>query len=302
MVRFEEIEKVMVTLGFPQEAVSCFSELNEKISGENAFEKEYERMFSEYWKSKEYTLSMLEPGLKEMADRYGVNQYSLHMFFVLSCSVCLHGLYEQQGIAEKIYWTGMDDIRCKLLECMECKGVPGTFVLDWFDGWFRMNRFGLGRFQYAEKYFDGETFQMPDGHILKKGDLIFAVHIPSSGIALTEEVRKESYREAYEFLSKRYATDTIVITCSSWMLYGKHREFLPENSNILGFMDDFYLTASVETENFKDDWRIFGHYAKLPTEQWPENTSLRKAYKKWLMDGNRAGRGWGCAVLKNGSL
>lgn len=300
MVQFEEIEKVMAALGFPKEAVRCFTELNDKIFRDDAFRKEYENLLSEYWKCKKYELSMMAPELNKMADRYNVNQYSLHMFFVLSCSVYLHKLYEQQNIEEKIYWTSMDDIRCKLLECMECKGVPGTFVLDWFDGWFRMNRFGLGRFQYAESYFDGEPLQLPDGQILKNGDLLFAVHIPSSGVPLTEEVRNESYREAYEFLSRRFGTDTIIITCGSWMLYGKHREFLPKNSNILGFMDDFYLVSSTEGEVFKDDWRIFGRYAKLPIEQWPEDTSLRRAYKKWLLDGNQAGGGKGYAVLKKG--
>ena len=62
-------------------------------------------------------------------------------------------------------------------------------------------------------------------------------------------------------------------------------------------MDDFEIFDSSEHEGFGDDWRVFGHYTDFPLEEWPEDTSLRKAYKKWLTDGNPTGHGCGVIVF-----
>ena len=126
------------------------------------------------------------------------------------------------------------------------------------------------------------------------------MHIPSTGVPLTDEVRNASYKKAYDFLSKRFKTNKVFLCCSSCLLFGKHTEFLPENSNILKFMSDFHLTASVEKENFGDCWRLFGKYAEGEVKDLPENNSLRRAYKKWLLDGKKTGSGWGCMLIEDG--
>ena len=85
----------------------------------------------------------------------------------------------------------------------------------------------------------------------------------------------------------------MVLHCSSWLLDPKQKEFLPEHSNVLKFMNDFQVYRNEDYENFPDGWRIFGDAWGLPVEQLPEKTGLQRAYKKWLLAGNRGGRGWG---------
>ena len=62
-------------------------------------------------------------------------------------------------------------------------------------------------------------------------------------------------------------------------------------------MDDFEMVEWEEEEGFHNGWRVFGKDSDLPLEQLPEKTSLQKAYKKWLVDGNKAGHGYGIIVF-----
>ena len=87
------------------------------------------------------------------------------------------------------------------------------------------------------------------------------------------------------------------IGCGSWLLYPRHREFLPEKSNILKFLNDFEIVSWEEKENFGDAWRVFGRYADLPFEQLPRDTSLRKAFAEWLCSGRKTGSGFGFIIF-----
>ena len=63
--------------------------------------------------------------------------------------------------------------------------------------------------------------------------------------------------------------------------------------NIRKFLRDFELVYSVETDNFDDIWRVFGRYSKLPYNELPRDTALRKAYAEWLCSGHKSGVGLG---------
>ena len=302
MIYAEHIKKVMDKVEFPEEAKACFNRIFDRIRNEADLRKEYYALLNEYlYKEPDMKLGDSLDKVTKLAVEYGENQYTMHMAFILSCTPRMYELYEEEGIDEEIYWEGLLDLRAKLLECMECKGVPGTFVGGWFNGWFRLTRFALGRFQYEPiSYNFGKAVELPCGETLLPGNPIAKMHIPSTGVPLTDEVRNASYKKAYDFLSKRFKTNKVFLCCSSWLLFGRHPEFLPENSNILKFMSDFHLTASVVEENFGNSWRLFGKYADGEVKDYPENNSLRRAYKKWLLDGNKTGSGWGCMMIENG--
>ena len=203
--------------------------------------------------------------------------------------------YTLLGIEESVYYRTMLDLKCKLLECMECEKVPGTFVTGWFEGFFRLTRVSYGRFEYeVSTYTSDEPYTMKCGKVIKKGDRYIGFHIPSSGVPLTDEVRLNSYKEAYKRVSKFFDDGIVIFGCGSWLLYPKHREFLPERLNIRRFMDDFELVEWSEDKNgFYDIWRIFGRDAKLPYDKLPKDTTLKKAYAEWLSAGNKGGRGVG---------
>ena len=302
MIYAKHIKKVMDKVEFPEEAKACFNRIFDRIRKEADLRKEYYALLNEYlYKEPDMKLGDSLDKVTKLAVEYGENQYTMHMAFILSCTPRMYELYEEEGIDEEIYWEGLLDLRAKLLECMECKGVPGTFVGGWFNGWFRLTRFALGRFQYEPiSYNFGKAVELPCGETLLPGNPIANMHIPSTGVPLTDEVRNASYKKAYDFLSKRFKTNKVFLCCSSWLLFGKHTEFLPENSNILKFMGDFHLTTSVEKETFGDCWRLFGKYAEGEVKDLPENNSLRRAYKKWLLDGKKTGSGWGCMLIEDG--
>ncbi|MCQ2462265.1 MAG: hypothetical protein MJ177_02530 [Clostridia bacterium] len=186
----------------------------------------------------------------------------------------------------------MDDLRCKLLECKECEGVWGTFVGGWFHGFYRMTRFGLGRFQFEYSTVD-DDYTLADGTVIPAGTKCVGMHIPSSGISLTDDVRYDSYKRAFDFFESEKYGDKLIIKCGSWLLYPKHREFLPPHLNILKFMNDFDIIAEGEKEGFSNDWRVFGRYSDLPYAELPEDTALRRAYKKHLLETGKAGDGFG---------
>ena len=77
-----------------------------------------------------------------------------------------------------------------------------------------------------------------------------------------------------------------------------HRKMLPPESNIRRFQDDYALYETYEDKEGHDLWRIFGKLYDGNPETLPENTSLQKAYKKWLLEGRVPGAGRGFWVKK----
>ena len=135
---------------------------------------------------------------------------------------------------------------------------------------------------------------MACGKTFKAGDKYINMHIPSRGIPLTDEVRLASYRAAYPHFSALFEDGIVIFGCSSWLLYPRHREFLPAGMNLLKFMGDFEMVNWKETpDDFHDRWRLYGKHAALPDDQLPCDTTMRRAYADWLLAGNPTGRGFG---------
>ena len=295
----DHILKFMEKCAFPAEAVEECKRIETRLDNEEDFGKIMDAMCYCYMFPKADDMGFyLDKIENEVAPLYKENHYTLHLIFLMNCTEELLKRYKEKGISEEIYWDTVCDIRYKLIECMECEHCVGTFVAGWFEGFFEMNRFALGRFQFEYSRFDNEGgYTSSCGHHINNGDFAVGFHIPSSGVPLTEEVRLDSYKRAYEFFKDRFEGKNCVFVCGSWLLFPPHREFLPSHLNILKFMDDFEIIRSSEREGFGDDWRVFGHYTEYPLEQWPEDTSLRKAYKNWLLGGNKTGSGYGVIVF-----
>ena len=231
--------------------------------------------------------------IAEISKKHNVNEYSLDLLFVINGLPYMHRRFAEKGLSDEVFYETMDDIRCKVNECVECMGVIGTFVAEWDDRFFRASCFGFGRFQYEEAEFPDPDFTLSCGKTVKKGDKFINMHIPSRGIPLTDEVRSASYRAAYKYFAPVFDDGIVIFGCHSWLLYDKHLEFLPEGMNIRKFVSDFELVYSVESEEFGDIWRVFGRYSKLPYNELPRDTALRKAYAEWLCSGHKSGVGLG---------
>jgi len=293
----QHISTLTEKIRLPKEAVDKVAEIENRLDLDKSFAEKFDRVVHEYM-NQDLTIDDALASLREIAEEFNENVFTLNFVFLLNNTEELLNRYRQEGISDEIYWDTMDDLRCKLLECMECEGVPGIFVPSWYNGFFRMSRFALGRFQYEISVFKHPGgYTTKNGHFLDDGSLIINFHIPFSGISLTDEVRYDSYRRAFDFYKDLFGGDRIVLCCGSWLLYPKHEEFLPENSNILRFMRDFEIVRSAESDDFGNAWRVFGRYADLPPEELPKDTALRKAYAEWLEAGNNAGDGYGVIVF-----
>lgn len=289
------IADFMAHYAYPDEATALFTEVLKKLDENPDFAEPFDALTRRY-SDHRCRIDDILPDLKVLAEKMGYSEYTLNFVFLLSLTEELYEMHHLMGLGDTVYYATMGDLRYKLLECMECEHVPGTFVAGWFDGFFRMERFAYGRFQFEICHVDldgKESYTMKSGRVVHPGDKYVNMHIPSSGQPLTDEVRFASYKEAYKHVKGLFPDGKVLFGCGSWLLFPKHKEFLPPELNILKFFGDFEIVRGGERDHFGDDWRVFGHYTELPLEEWPEDTKLRKAYHQWLMAGNKTGSGFG---------
>lgn len=114
-----------------------------------------------------------------------------------------------------------------------------------------------------------------------RADLINS-YIPSDGRPVTKELIDDALARGYEFYKDLFEDKVVPFSLRSWLLYEKHREFLPPNSNILTLMDYFDIYFSHDDEKFLDWWRIFGKNYNNNIDEMPTDTSLQRAYVDWV--------------------
>ena len=283
-------------LGFPADAVTELQCQAERAGADSAFMAELSRwqqlLPEKEWPASEERDALLSP----WAQALGMPPETLALLALLSACPGLKAAYGRRGIPADIYWDGLSDFRSKLLECRELRGINGTFVPGWFQGLFRLQRFGIGRFQYNMETLE-KDYPLPDGRVIPAGAFKVGCHIPSHGSALTDAVRMDSYRRAHQFFAPRLYQGLLIVSCSSWLMYPAHPQFLPKDSRVLRFMSDFDLIGQKEQEGFPDGWRVFGRAWGAPYAALPEDTSLQRAYKQWLLQRGVTGRGFGLMVF-----
>ena len=286
-------------LGFPQEAVELFEKIALKIENSKSFSERFQKTLDKYLLPEAHDFGGMCDDMKKLAFCYRVKEYSLTCVWLIVASEKMLELYREKGIDEQIYWDSMMDLKYKFQECVDCKEVYGTFVGHWYTGFFQLNRFALGRFQFENSTFGAaDEFTTSSGVKIKRGDKTIGFHIPSSGVPLTDEVRFDSYKKAYEFFKDQRREDGLIIfECGSWLLYEGNKEILPENSNTVKFINDFELIKSEPKDKFNDAWRIFAKSGYKSPKHWYDDTSMRKAFKNHVLNGGKTGSGHGVIVF-----
>lgn len=237
---------------------------------------------------------------KESVEKVGkeclgcAHEYTLHMLYALCCGVSLYEKYAEKNLPYELYVNAMMDLKYKLDECRSVYDICGTMSGKWFGGFFDMTRFAHGRLQYDYKEFEFDDYSAKNLTV-KKGDVVLACHIPSSG-PLTEESITDSLKKAYEFnkdmdFVKKYGV--LPVMCGSWLLYPKYKEVFGENSNTTRFAQMFDIFKVIESESFENGWRVFkSSWAKSP-EELDEDTSMQRRFKKWILEGKSHGAAYG---------
>ena len=295
----EHFKLVEEKLGFPQEAVKLFESIALKIEKSKSFSEKFQKTLDKYLLPEAHDFGSMCDDMKKLAFCYRVKEYSLTCVWLIVASEKMLALYKEKGIDEQIYWDSMMDIKYKFKECVECKDLYGIFVGGWYTGFYQMNRFALGRFQFENSTFGVvDEFTTSAGVTIKKGDKTVGFHIPSSGVPLTDEVRFDAYKKAYEFFKDQRREDGLLIfECGSWLLYEGNKEILPENSNTVKFINDFEIIKSEAKDKFNDAWRIFAKSGYKAPKHWYDDTSMRRAFKQHVLNGGKTGSGHGVIVF-----
>jgi len=294
------IESITKKIGFPNEATEFFLMLYDKLGADELVR--LEKLESIYFmndavgRSENEINSLVCNKLSSFASERALDYRAVHMLFLIMCTKELRLRYAEIGLSDEMYYDIVRDLRYKVIECKKYAGIWGSMNFSWFHRHFLVKLFAIGRFQYEEEVFRNESYDFGDVH-LKKGDRVINIHIPSSG-AITEDLRLESYRRAYEFF-KRDGNRYVVFVCNSWLIYPENVHIYPENSNLAGFMGDFDIISSDEHPvlPFPNAWRVFYKDYYGDTSKLPQNTSLEKNIVKWLENGGKIGDGYGVIVF-----
>ncbi len=304
MYNSEFNRQLMEKIGFPADAQYCFTKIFEQLDSNDEWGYDMDLAIKKYFFPMAKNLDASLRRMNALAKKMDKPEYTMHMAFLLCCGETLLNNYREKGLSDELFYAHMVDLRCKLIECRNCKNCWGTFVAGWFHGQYALDRFQFDRFQFELRELDkdDEGKVLSCGRVLHKGEKFVNFHIPSMGVPLTDEIRMSSYAKAAEFYKDAFNGGPVLFGCSSWLLYDKYLTFLPEKSNMRKFILDFELIEQWENDRFGDAWRVFDRFAELPVEQWPRDTSMRRGFAEYVEAGNKTGGGFGVILFENGKI
>lgn len=231
---------------------------------------------------------------EEISEITSIHEYTVKLLVFICLSKKLKELYTKSGISESIWFDSMCDLKYKLYECRDIYGINGSFVASWFAGFFRLNRFALGRFQFEIGKFR-HHYKKDGKELFPESDVLY-VHIPRSKIRLEKDICDSSFKKAENFFAAHFADTPLAFACHSWLLYPENKNLFPESSNLLRFMQYFDIIERGDYENdHRDLWRLFDMNYNGDPDSLPGDSSLRRAYKNHLKNGGKTG--WGLGVF-----
>lgn len=281
------VQNLTKIIGFSDEDIKDYQYYRGIISDD------IEKMAYDYMHSDDELKDILDK-LSELATDE-IHVYTVRLLFILECAGLLEQLYKDNNISADIFADTMKDIKYKLDECRRVHNIFGVFVVDWYNGFFRMRRFAFGRLQYDLCTHKGESITVM-GHRLNEGDFCLGCHIPSAGPLLPQEVEK-SVRMAYEAYKDRLNGNLLFIRCETYLFYPPYRNVFGENSNTVRFARNFHIIKVLEGKGFSDAWRIFGEEYKGSTKGLKNETSLQRRFISYLDNNPTFGVGVGYAIF-----
>lgn len=209
----------------------------------------------------------------------------------LTCAKHTKEQYNRLKISDDIFYDTMSDIR---IWC-ENNGNKGLKNYAWIQNHLKSELFRLGRLQFQFYTCNNPLYdysRLP----FNKGEKTIFVHIPQ-GERLIYSDCVNSLKAAKAFFAEHFPDyDYKFFICESWLLYEDNWRFMKSGCNILQFQSLFDIVMS-STDDRQAIERIFGK-RRLIKKNYPENTSLQKSAKKFMLDGGKMGEGLG-VINKN---
>ena len=286
---------LMNKTGFPQEAgeeaLRCAAALAQS-GQEAALDSGVDSFYRQ-----DLNIQLAEPLIQTIAREGGVHPYTVWLLFLIQAAKPAVASYLEKGVPEDLVWETFRDLKFKVMECKNVQGVWGNFVAFWYPIFYSCDILKLGRLEFENTVYKEDTPYVWGEYVIRPGDPVKSVHIPSSREPFDQAARLDSYKRAYGFFKEELQGKPLVCVCDSWLLYPRNREILSPTSNIVSFSSDFDVIRWKESEEFHDAWRVFGGEYQNPPADLPENTSMQRAFKKWLMEGKKTGSGFGVLLF-----
>lgn len=229
-----------------------------------------------------YSPATWDEGVRELQQALAPDEDGMKMLTCMAhCALRTYDEYVRRGIPDKVF----DETMQFLARFVAAdKKAEGKCMFRW--GWWFPRQLALREFRFGS--FEYECSQNEE-----RGKFI-SLHIPA-GVRLDAEAAFASYAEARAFFAERFPDCCAGgVYCESWLMTPALRDLLPATSNILRFQSDFTVLRTDDESPAALDW-IYGK--RLPYEQLPEDTSLQRAAKAYLLAGKKIG--WTLAKLKD---
>lgn len=232
--------------------------------------------------------------LLKSAENYGgedFHPFQMQLVFALYCFTLLEEKYHRAGIEKSVYENTMQDFRFRVYECQEVYGFTGIFVAWWYLIFCNLSLRKIDELEFEKTVanFDYSS----KGVTVKKGDTIYALHIPPK-FKMNKETVIKALKEAYKYYG---FNGRIVFQCDSWLLYPDFENVFVKGGNIHEFRTFFDVIDKTDHKEFEDCWRLFkvGKIVNLNT--LPTNTRLQRNMLNHLKKGGKTGDGFGVLVF-----
>ncbi|MBO5212191.1 MAG: DUF5596 domain-containing protein [Clostridia bacterium] len=291
----EYLLNLMDILEYPEESKPSLISAYDKIMANADCTKQFDELIKIYENDCNCNYDSILKQCSVIANEAGIHEYEAQLLIFMCFSKHLKELYKEQGISEKIWRNSMLDLKYKLLECKAVKDIWGSFVAWWFPGFFNVTRFGLGRLQFEISTFDKDGYEK-DGKKLKKGDKVVNIHIPRTLTPLDKESCEDALAQAREFYKDKLDGAPMAFICFSWLLYPDYDNVFIPGTNTYRFKSYFDIIGRYDDkpENpYADMWRLFDMDYTGNIDDYPEDSSLRRALKNYLKNGGKTGEGYG---------
>jgi len=229
--------------------------------------------------------------LNDFAKRENVSPEVMNLYIYIRLSERTLNAYHKRGIDDAIFYDTMREIEIDCRSCSERHGIYGI-TQPVYRRWLRNHlgnriyRFGRLQFELIESPYSTTIGEVA----VEKGDTLLSAHIPSYEKLDPAEAEK-SYDRAREFFTKYYGLEKCVFYCDSWLLHPWIGKDMPETSNIVKFQSRYKTLEVVE-----DPMVVIRHvFSKVcdDVNDYPEDTSLRRALKRRLIEKLPLGSGIG---------
>ena len=200
--------------------------------------------------------------------------------------------YDMQGIPEIYFWDSMKDIAIWCDDYLTKHGVPGFREWEWVGRSLRLEVIRIGRLQFEPIVLSQEVSL--NSKTYPAGTPMLDVHIPA-GEPLNAEDALASMNRAPEFFRTYFNKVFSLLHCHSWLLSPDLKKLLSAHSRIIQFQN-LFTVYKTDNEERQAEERVFGFLSDDPNK-YPESTSLQKAVKQYLLEGNAVEMGAGIRAI-----